>query len=77
MGRMQIYKTFILSLIFPIFWNVNYFLNLHLVGNSPDGKLFDDYAVSLVYVFGGAFGLILALDVRSFLVKSTHLHKQK
>lgn len=70
-GRMQVYKTIVVSIIFTIFWNLNYFLCLALLKLAPDSRFFDDYAISMVYVFGGCVALLASLDVPSDL----HLKK--
>lgn len=68
-GRTPIYRVIFLSFIFVTVWNLNYFLCISLVPRSADNRFMDDYAISMVYIFGGVIGLILALDVKSFIVK--------
>lgn len=66
-GRMQIYKTIVISFIFIILWNVNYFLCIYVLQLSPDSRFFDDYSISMVYVFGGFASLMISFDVPSNL----------
>ena len=56
-------QVFLFSALFQVFWTLNYALNVMLSGNAPDSKkrVFDDYAISQVFLFGSVFGLIVAL----------------
>jgi hypothetical protein len=72
-GRMQIYKTIVVSFIYVFFWNLNYFICIYLLKLSPDSRFFDDYSISMVYVFGGFVALLASFDVPSNL----HLKKVK
>jgi hypothetical protein len=66
-GRMQIYKTILTSFIFIICWNVNYALCVSVLKTSPDSRFFDDYSISMVYLFGGCASLLVSVDVPSNL----------
>lgn len=70
-GKMQIYKTILTSIIFVAVWNLNYYLCLHLLNISPDSRFFDDYSISMVYIFGTVASLVMTFDVPS------NLHKLK
>lgn len=70
-GRMQVYKTILVSFFFILCWNINYALCIYVLKMSPDSRFFDDYSISMVYVFGGCVTLLVALDVPSNL----HLKK--
>ena len=70
-GKVQLYKTLMTSLVFIIIWNLNYFLCLHVLNISPDTKFFDDYAISMVYVFGSIAALVMTFD------SPNNLHKMK
>lgn len=71
-GRMQVYKTILISFFFIFCWNLNYALCINLLKMSPDARFFDDYSISMVYVFGGCVTLLVALDVPSNLhIKKT------
>lgn len=75
-GRMQIYKTIFSSFIFIITWNINYFLCSNLLTQSPDSRFYDDYSISMVYLFAGCNALLISLDVPSNLKLITAKHKQ-
>lgn len=66
-GRVQIYKSIFVSVVFIIFWNINYFLCIAVFKLSPDSRFFDDYSISMVYIFGGFVALLVSLDVPSNL----------
>jgi len=68
---MPIYKTVFTSFIFIIVWNANYFLCLRLSNISKDSRFFDDYSISMVYIFGAVASAIMTFDVRN------NLHKTK
>jgi hypothetical protein len=72
-GRIQVYKTIIVSIIFIVCWNINYFLCIDLLQLSPDHRFFDDYSISMVYVFGGCAAFLVSFDVPSNL----HLKKSE
>lgn len=61
--KLNVAQTFIFSLFFQIAWTLNYALNVQLAANQPDDlrRLFDDYSINQVFLFGAVFGLIIAL----------------
>jgi hypothetical protein len=64
-GKLTIYKMILTSLIFNLFWSLNYFLCALLFRSSPDVRFFDDYSTNMVYLFAGIYGLIMASDLKS------------
>ena len=76
-GRMQIYKIVFSSLIFIFMWNLNYFLCVTLLKISPDSRFFDDYSISMVYVFAGTNSFLMSLDVSSRLIFKKSHHSTK
>lgn len=76
-GRMQIYKTIVVSFLYVVFWNLNYFLCVAMLKLSADSRFFDDYSISMVYVFGGFVALLASFDVPSHLLIRTVRHTTK
>jgi hypothetical protein len=66
-GKMPVYKVIFTSLLFNFAWNLNYFLCVFIVKLSPDNRFFDDYAINMVYLFAGVYGLVISADVPSYL----------
>lgn len=56
-------QIFVLSILFQIFWTLNFALNAELAWHQPDDsrRLFDDYAINQVFLFGAVFGLMVAI----------------
>jgi hypothetical protein len=63
-GRLTPMQIVIQSILYNFLWNLNFFLNILAKNSSPDTRLFDDYQIANVYLFAGAYGLIV-----SFLLK--------
>lgn len=70
-GKLTISQIILNSLFYNILWNLNYFLCAKLQMLSPDTRIFDDYQISHVYLFGSAYSLILCLLLRKPLVKKS------
>ena len=58
-GKLSIVQITFQTIIFNICWNLNYFLCVYLSINSSDPRIFDDYQISCVYLFGGFYAIIL------------------
>lgn len=56
-------QIFLFSVLFQIFWTLNFALNAELARYQPDAtrRLFDDYAINQVFLFGAVFGLMVAI----------------
>ena len=76
-GRIQTYNIIVLSFIYIVFWNLNYFLCVYLLKLSPDSRFFDDYSISMVYVFGGFVALLASFDSNSRLIIKKVKHSTK
>jgi hypothetical protein len=63
-GRLSPMQLLLQSILYNLLWNLNFFLNILLKNSSPDTRLYDDYQIANVYLFAGAYGLIV-----SFLLK--------
>ena len=60
-GRVNIIQVLIITLLFCVSWNLSFFLNFFLnFTSSVQPTLFDDMGTTNVYLFGGAFGLMVA-----------------
>jgi hypothetical protein len=61
--KVHVGQIFILSVIFQIFWNLNFALNILVARNQPESldRFFDDYLINQVFLFGSVFGLVVAL----------------
>jgi hypothetical protein len=64
-GRLNATQLVFHSILFNFAWNLNHFLNVLLVRNSPDLRFFDDYQISNVYLFAATYGIVLSFFVRS------------
>jgi hypothetical protein len=53
------------STLFNFTWNLNHFLCAKLSIDSPDGRFFDDYQVSSVYLFAATYGIVVSLILRA------------
>ena len=60
-GKLNIVQLILNSVLFNLFWTLNYFVCVLLNTHSPDDRLFDDYQVAMVYLFGGCFALMASL----------------
>lgn len=60
--KMNVAQTFLFSLFFQCAWTLNFALCAQVSSNQPDSlrRLFDDYAISQVFLFGSVFGLLIA-----------------
>jgi hypothetical protein len=67
-GRIQTYKVMVANIFFVFAWTLNYAIVTYLYKSSPDGRINDDFSMSLTYLFGGMAGLVAILDTPSRLV---------
>lgn len=60
--KLNVAQTFLFSVMFQVFWTLNFHLNAQLVANQPDDtkRLFDDYTINQVFLFGAVFGLVVS-----------------
>lgn len=58
-GKLSMIQVIFQTIVFNIAWNLNFFLCVHLQMNSSDPRIFDDYQISMVYLFGGFYGIML------------------
>lgn len=52
------------SFFYNFAWSLNHYLLVNIQNKSPDVRLFDDYSIASVYLFGAAFGFIAMLLVK-------------
>jgi hypothetical protein len=71
-GRLSPSQIVLGSLLCNLAWNLNHYLCVLLLQISPDNRLFDDYLINSVYLFGGAYALMA-----SSLVHKTHKREDK
>ncbi len=64
-GRLNTLQIMIISIFYNLLWNLCHFLCISIQQGSPDYRVFDDFAVSNVYLFAGCFGLILSLLLKN------------
>lgn len=58
-GKLSTIQIILQTIIFNVCWNLNHFLCIKLTTNSPDDRIFDDYQITNVYLFGGFYGWML------------------
>ena len=61
LGKMNIVQFLLHSITYNIAWTFNYFLCIKLQNISPDERVFDDYQISMVYLFGACYGLVMSM----------------
>ena len=60
-GKMNAVQVILHSMLYNFMWTFNFFLCVVLQENGPDDRLFDDYQISMVYLFGACYGLMASL----------------
>ena len=56
-GRLSGIQLVAFSFLFNIGWSLNHYALMNLEGKSPDGRFYDDYTISSVYLFGASAGI--------------------
>ena len=57
-GKLNCGQIVLNTIIYNVAWNFNHFLCIAMLKESPDLRIFDDYQISNVYLFAGAYGII-------------------
>jgi len=70
-GRVSLVDVVLNSIFFNFSWNLCRFLCVKLESISPDPRIFDDYAINNVWIFGAFYGVIWALLLRKPTTSST------
>ena len=73
--RIQVYKVIIANLFFIVAWTLNFAIVTNLYSNAVEPRINDDFAINLVYLFGGFAGLVTILDTPSRIVIKTRLQR--
>ena len=59
-GKLSTAQIIWQTIAFNILWNLNHIICILLTTLSPDPRIFDDYQITSVYVFGGLYGALIA-----------------
>lgn len=64
--RLNAGQIFLFSTIFQICWTLNFHLNALIANIQPDQykRLFDDYSINQVFLFGSVFAIVAGLIVK-------------
>ena len=60
-GKLNIVQLIINSMLFNFMWTLNFFVCVLLQENGPDARIFDDYQISMVYLFGASYGIMVSM----------------
>jgi len=60
-GKINLAQVALNSVLFNLMWNLNYFVCVLLQFQSPDNRIFDDYQITMVYLFGASYGFLASL----------------
>ena len=60
-GKLNLGQITINTIIYNISWNLNHFLCILILRQSPDQRIFDDYQISNVYLFAAVYGVFFVL----------------
>ena len=63
-GRLSLPQIIFNTFLYNFLWNLSHFLCSHLQTIGPDTRIFDDYLISNVYLFGASYALALSLILK-------------
>lgn len=73
-GRINFIQVTLFSIFYNFCWGLNHYLILSRQNSAPDTRIFDDYQIASVYLFGGMFGLISSLIIKRPPLSEGFLH---
>ena len=60
-GKLNIVQLIINNILFNFMWTLNFFVCVLLQENGPDSRIFDDYQIGMVYLFGACYGIMVSM----------------
>lgn len=63
-GRLSLPQIIFNTFFYNFLWNLSHFLCSYLQTIGPDTRIFDDYLISNVYLFGACYALALSLILK-------------
>jgi hypothetical protein len=64
-GRFSVMQIAATSLFYNFSWNLCHMLCVSIQRGSPDARIFDDFAISNVYLFAACFGLVVTWLIKA------------
>lgn len=64
-GRLSNLQIVISSILYNFLWNLNFWLLIQLQLSAPDSRIFDDYQISMVYLFAACFGIVFSCLIKN------------
>lgn len=63
-GKINAFQITFFSLFYNIAWSLNHYFLISRLNSSPDSRIFDDYQIASIYLFGGIFALFSSLILK-------------